>query len=57
MCLALVLLKHEVDEPATLHAVKGAAWMRSQFCQPAPSSSQLCSSEWMQAAAGLYCCG
>lgn len=32
MCLALVLLKHKVDEPAMLHPMKGEAWVSSQFC-------------------------
>ena len=36
MCLALALLKHKVDEPATLHPIKEAAWVRSQFCPASP---------------------
>lgn len=36
MHLALALLKHKVDEPATLHPVEGAAWVRSQFCPASP---------------------
>ena len=36
MCLALVLLKHEADEPAVLHPTKEAACVRSRFCPAGP---------------------